>query len=88
VARLDRCCKHVGDSRRALAKDMGVDPERDSRVRMSETVGDHMEALSRVQPAVTQPADGRQSASRKEMGADDDDGIDPADDPLAAAIST
>lgn len=43
VARLDRCCKHVGDSRRALAKDMGVDPERDSRVRMSETVGDHMD---------------------------------------------
>ena len=31
-ARLDRGCKHVGDSRRALAKDMGVDPERDSGV--------------------------------------------------------
>ena len=42
VPRLDRGCKHVRDSRRVLAQDMGVHPEGDRRVRVSETVGDHM----------------------------------------------
>ena len=42
MPRLDRGCKHIRDSCRVLAKDVGVDPERDRRVRVSETVGDHM----------------------------------------------
>jgi len=43
VARLNRSRKHLLDSCCVLAKDMGVNPERDRWIGMPETFGNHMD---------------------------------------------